>query len=64
MRVNYFLMIMGESPWTTSRLATASASPTSRSTGLWEKLPALAKQRTGIDLILVREDGEIEILPD
>jgi hypothetical protein len=63
MRVNYFLAILGE---TLQRMDDPAARysiafPDRRQyRGLWERLPALAKRRTGITLLLVAEDGSIE----
>lgn len=65
MRVNYFISILGEM---LQRMDDPNAHysiafpdmPFFR--GLWERLPLLAKQRTGIDLILVDEDGTLTML--
>lgn len=29
--------------------------------GLWDRLPKLAKQRTGIDILFVDQDGNVKI---
>jgi len=62
MRVNYFLGILGE-------LLQRMDDPNARYSialpdlqqykNLWSRLPDLAKQRTGIDIIFVAEDGKI-----
>ena len=63
MRVNYFLSILGE---TLQRMENAQwqyyiALPKmSQYVGLWDRLPAPAKQRTQIKLILVDETGNLE----
>jgi hypothetical protein len=65
MRVNYFLGILGE---TLQRMDDAKARYSialpdlKQYRGLWERLPALAKKRTGISIIFVSNDGDIEIL--
>jgi hypothetical protein len=65
MRVNYFIGILGE---TLQRMNDPNARysiafPDMQAfRNLWAKLPALAKERTGIDLILVAESGALEIL--
>lgn len=63
MRVNYFLAILGE---TLQRMDDPSAQysialpdlPQYR--GLWDRLPALAKSRTGISVLFVDTQGKIE----
>ncbi len=65
MRHNYFLGILGE---TLQRMDDKNARysiafpdmPVYR--GLWMRLPSLAKQRTGIDMLLVTEDGQVTVL--
>lgn len=65
MRVNYFISILGE---TLQRMNDENARYSialpdlKQYRGLWERLPKLAKDRTTIDLILVDEQGKIEIL--
>jgi hypothetical protein len=65
MRVNYFIGILGE---TLQRMDDPNAHysiafPDMQAfRSLWAKLPKLAKERTGIDLILVDEKGIPEIL--
>ena len=64
MRVNYFLSMLGE-------VLQRMDDPNARYSialpdmpqyhGLWERLPSLAKQRTGIDALFVNGDGEIQI---
>lgn len=62
MRVNYFLMILGE---TLQRMTESSARysialpdlPQYR--GLWSRLPSLAKDRTQISVLFVSEDGTV-----
>ena len=62
MRVNYFISILGE---TLQRMDDEKARYSiafpdlDQYRRLWDKLPALAKQRTTIDLILIDESGEI-----
>jgi len=65
MRHNYFLGILGE---TLQRMDDKNVRysiafpdmPVYR--GLWMRLPSLAKQRTGIDMLLVTEDGQVTVL--
>jgi len=65
MRVNYFLAILGEllqrmdDPEARYSLALPDLPQFRR---LWERLPALAKERTGIGAIFVSKDGAIEFL--
>lgn len=65
MRHNYFLGILGE---TLQRMDDNEARYSiafpdlSVYRNLWSRLPALAKQRTGIDMLLVDKDGNISIL--
>ena len=65
MRVNYFIGILGE---TLQRMDDPDAHysiafPDMQAfRSLWAKLPKLAKERTGIDLILIDEKGIPEIL--
>lgn len=64
MRVNYFLSILGEllqrmdDPATRYSIALPDL-PQYRS--LWERLPTLAKQRTGIDILFVDADGKVRV---
>jgi hypothetical protein len=63
MRVNYFLMILGE-------VLQRMEDPTARYSialpdmrqfrGLWARLPSLAKKRLAISALFVRENGDIE----
>jgi len=65
MRVNYFLAILGE---TLQRMDDPSARysialpdlPQYRR--LWERLPDLAKSKTGISILFVAQDGKIDFL--
>ncbi|MEZ5727316.1 MAG: hypothetical protein R3E48_04450 [Burkholderiaceae bacterium] len=63
MRVNYFLSILGE---TLQRMGDSSAKYSialpelNQYRGLWNRLPALAKDRTGISLLFVDAVGRIE----
>ena len=65
MRVNYFIGILGE---TLQRMDDEKARysiafpDVDQFRRLWQKLPELAKQRTTIDMILVKGNGDIEIL--
>jgi hypothetical protein len=65
MRVNYFIGVLGE---TLQRMDDASAKYSialpdlKQYRGLWERLPDLAKRRTGITLLLMSKSGEIEEL--
>ena len=65
MRVNYFLAILGEllqrmdDPDARYSLALPDLPQFRR---LWERLPDLAKKRTGIGAIFVSKDGRIEFL--
>jgi hypothetical protein len=65
MRVNYFIGILGE---TLQRMADPNAAYSialpdlAQYRGLWERLPALAKARTKISLLLVSVNGEIQHL--
>ncbi|MBN1142626.1 MAG: MarR family transcriptional regulator [Deltaproteobacteria bacterium] len=67
MRVNYFIGILGE---TLQRMSDSEARysiafpdlPQYR--GLWDRLPHLAKKRTGISLLLVTEAGTVEHLEE
>ncbi len=62
MRVNYFLGVLGE---TLQRMNDPSAKYSialpemQQYHGLWERLPALAKQRTGISALFVAADGTV-----
>ena len=64
MRVNYFLSMLGEilqrmdDPNARYSLALPDL-PQYR--GLWDRLPTLAKQRTGIDILYVDQDGNVKI---
>lgn len=65
MRHNYFLGILGETLQRMSddRARYSIAFPDMKVyRNLWDRFPKLAKQRTGIDMILVDENGKIEIL--
>ncbi len=63
MRVNYFLAILGE---TLQRMSDPNAKYSialpdmKQYRNLWERLPRLAKERTGISVIFVNEDKQIE----
>jgi hypothetical protein len=63
MRVNYFLAILGE---TLQRMSDPNAKYSialpdmQQYRNLWERLPRLAKERTGISVIFVNEDKQIE----
>lgn len=63
MRVNYFIGILGE---TLQRMDDPNARYTialpdmAQYRGLWDRLPRLAKERTGIDLLLIDKNGNIE----
>ena len=63
MRVNYFLSILGE---TLQRMDDPVARYSialpdmAQYRGLWERLPALAKERTAIDILFVDADGNID----
>lgn len=65
MRVNYFLAILGE---TLQRMNDTNARymialpDLAQYRGLWERLPSLAKEKTGISLLLVSPKGDIEWL--
>ena len=65
MRVNYFLAILGEvlqrmdSEYCEYFIALPKMQ---QYENLWNKLPALAKQRTKVGLILVDENGQLEFL--
>lgn len=65
MRVNYFIGILGE---TLQRMDDDSAKYSialpdlDQYRGLWKRLPTLAKKRTGISLLLMSTNGEIEEL--
>lgn len=66
MRVNYFVGILGE---TLQRMSDPNASysialpdvPQFRR--LWERLPALAKERTGVTAIFVSKSGDVSLAP-
>jgi hypothetical protein len=63
MRVNYFLMILGEvlqrMEHPTARYSIAL--PDMRQfRGLWARLPSLAKKRLGITALFVDKDGDVE----
>jgi len=64
MRVNYFLSMLGEilqrmdDPNARYSIALPDL-PQYR--GLWERLPMLAKQRTGIDILFVDTDGKVRV---
>lgn len=63
MRVNYFIAILGE---TLQRMGDPNAKYSialpdmEQYRNLWDRLPKLAKQRTGITILFVKEDGTIE----
>lgn len=63
MRVNYFLAILGE---TLQRMSDPNAKysialPNMKQyRNLWERLPQLAKERTGISVLFVSENSQIE----
>ena len=63
MRINYFLSMLGE---TLQRMDDPAARYSialpdmAQYRGLWERLPALAKERTTIDLLFVDADGNID----
>lgn len=63
MRVNYFLTILGE---TLQRMTDPNAKYSialpdmKQYRNLWSKLPRLAKERTGISVLFVNENNEIE----
>jgi hypothetical protein len=66
MRVNYFLMVLGEmlqhmhDPYARYSIAL----PDMRQfRGLWERLPWLAKSRLGITALFIGPNGEIEEVP-
>ncbi len=65
MRVNYFIGILGE---TLQRMSDPVARYSiafpdlAQYRNLWARLPELAKTRTGITLILVSKDGEVEVI--
>jgi len=67
MRVNYFIGILGE---TLQRMSDPAARYSiafpdlAQYRGLWQRLPSLAKTRTGISIILVSRSGQIEHLSD
>lgn len=65
MRHNYFLGILGETlqRMDDDKAHYSIAFPNMQVyRNLWERLPVLAKQRTGIDMLLVSENGKVEIL--
>ena len=63
MRVNYFLAILGE---TLQRMSDSNAKYSialpdiKQYRSLWNKLPPLAKERTGISVLFVNENNEID----
>lgn len=63
MRVNYFVGVLGE---TLQRMADAQAKYSialpdmKQFRGLWTRLPAEAKTRTGISCLFVRTDGSVD----
>jgi hypothetical protein len=62
MRVNYFLAILGETLQRMDDEATrySIALPDmAQFRGLWDRLPKLAKQRTGISALFVAHDGRV-----
>ncbi len=65
MRVNYFLMILGETlqrmddPDTLYSIALPD---NKQFRNLWDRLPLLAKQRTGISIIFIERNGNITFL--
>jgi len=65
MRVNYFISILGKmlQRMDMEEARYSIAFPDMQQyRNLWERLPKLAKERTKIDMILVNENGQIEIL--
>jgi hypothetical protein len=63
MRVNYFVVILGEVLQRMENPAArySIALPDMRQfRGLWARLPSLAKKRLGITALFVGEDGEVE----
>jgi ribosomal protein L21E len=63
MRVNYFIGILGEllQRMDDSNAKYSIALPDMKQyRGLWKRLPKLAKERTGISILFVNEDGIIE----
>lgn len=62
MRVNYFIGILGEllqrMSWADARYSIALPD-IAQYRGLWRRLPALAKERTGISLLLVDKSGGV-----
>lgn len=65
MRHNYFLGILGETlqRMDNEKARYSIAFPDMQVyRGLWKRLPQLAKQRTGIDMLLVSEDGKVTVL--
>jgi len=63
MRINYFLSMLGE---TLQRMDDPAARYSialpdmAQYRSLWERLPALAKERTTIDILFVDADGNID----
>ena len=63
MRVNYFLAILGEilQRMDEEDIKYSIALPDMKQyRDLWENLPALAKKRTGISMLFVRRNGQVE----
>ncbi|HEY3719078.1 MAG TPA: hypothetical protein VGL41_02950 [Roseiarcus sp.] len=64
MRVNYFLGVLGETlqrmddPKTVYSIALPNVK---QFRNLWNRLPLLAKQRTGITALFVSADGQVEV---
>jgi hypothetical protein len=67
MRVNYFLGVLGE---TLQRMNDTEATYSialpdlKQFRSLWARLPALAKERTQISALFVRDDGRVELCHD
>ncbi len=62
MRVNYFLVLLGETlqrmEYPTARYSIALPDM-KQYRGLWDRLPQLAKSRTGVSALFVGADGEV-----
>jgi hypothetical protein len=67
MRVNYFIAMLGEllqrMSETDARYSIALPNM-QQYRRLWDRLPALARQRTGITALFVSADGTVEYLHD
>ncbi|WP_343081443.1 hypothetical protein [Ostreiculturibacter nitratireducens] len=67
MRVNYFLAVLGETLQRMNDEAAAYsiAFPDMKQfRGLWDRLPTLAKQRTGISALFISSDGTVDHVTD